>query len=79
MIQQSGKEKKEIMLTHQKSRNINLNQDANYEDVLRIRVRVGFSKVFTWSLEPGLFIIHLIRTVVHVWRVKRKIIYILVS
>ena len=46
---------------------------------LRIRVRVGFSKVFTWSLEPGLFIIHLIRTVVHVWRVRRKIIYILVS
>lgn len=33
MIQQSGKEKKEIMLTHQKSRHINLNQDANFEDV----------------------------------------------
>lgn len=78
MIQQSGKEKKEIMLTHQKSRNINLNQDANYEDV-KDQGKGGFSKVFTWSLEPGLFIIHLIRTVVHVWRVRRKIIYILVS
>lgn len=33
MIQQSGEEKKENMLTHQKSRNINLNQDANYKDV----------------------------------------------
>lgn len=33
MIQQSGKEKTGNMLTHQKPRKINLNQDANDKDV----------------------------------------------
>ena len=77
MIQQSGKEKKGNMLKHQKPRKINLNQDANYKDVKDQGKGIGFSKVFYMVSENRAFHHSSHKNSGSVWRVRRKIIYIL--